>query len=87
MKKSEALKLCNGNSVFVCTGKQHNHYGERPGFMAFVVSVTPRGGVLVERLGVQTWHPYSMVYRQELHYRDRHLRPRWAQQNDEEITF
>ena len=87
MRKSEALKLRNGDSVFVCTDKRYNHDGERPGFMAFVVSVTPRGGILVERNRTQTWHQYSVVYRQELHYRDRHLRPKWAQPDNEEITF
>jgi hypothetical protein len=55
--------------------------------MAFVVSVTPRGGVLVERNRIQTWAKYPDVYRQELHYRDRHLRPKWAEPDHEEITF
>jgi len=84
MNMRQVKKLKRGDCVFVCTGRQQRD-GERPGFIAFVVHVTPKGGVLVENCRTQSWHPYSVVYRHELHYRDRNLRPQWAQPVNENL--
>jgi len=85
MNRREVQKLKRGDCVFVCTGRQQRD-GERPGFIAFVIRVTLNGGVRVESCRSQTWHPYSVVYRHELHYRDRNLRPQWAQPVDGNLT-
>jgi hypothetical protein len=78
MNKREVQKLKSGDCVFVCSRRRPMADGQRPGDIAFVVHVTPKGGVLLESDGFRFWRPYSVVYPEILHHRQEHRRPDWA---------